>query len=82
MALKTPVIATSKGAEGLEAEPGKHLLIADTPEDFAYEVVRLLKEPNLRQQLVNNAYQLVTNKYNWPVVMPRFLNLIEQVAGA
>ena len=82
MALRTPVVATSKGAEGLAVQHDKHLLIADTPEAFAEAVVRLLKEPGLRKRLADNAYQLVREKYDWAVVMPRFLNLVERVAHA
>jgi glycosyltransferase involved in cell wall biosynthesis len=81
MALGTPVVATSKGAEGLDVQTGKHLLIADTPDAFAQEVIRLLKEPELRRQLADNAYQLVREKYNWEVVIPRFLYLVEQTAN-
>ncbi len=80
MALGTPVVATSKGTEGLEALNGMHLLVADTPEDFAAAVVRLLCEPELRLRLAENAYQLVSNKYDWKGIMPRFLSLVEQVA--
>ena len=35
MALGTPVVATSKGAEGLDVIDGEHLLLADDPETFA-----------------------------------------------
>ncbi len=35
MALGTPVVATSKGAEGLDVVNGEHLLIADDPRAFA-----------------------------------------------
>jgi glycosyltransferase involved in cell wall biosynthesis len=80
MALRTPVVTTSKGAEGLDAQPGEHLLIADTPEAFAEAVVRVLKEPGLRQRLANRAQQLVSEKYDWATMMPRFLNLVERVA--
>lgn len=82
MALHTPVVATSKGAEGLDVEHDEHLLIADTPEAFAEAVVRLLKEPGLRKRLADNAYQLVAEKYDWAVAMPRFLSLVERVARA
>jgi len=82
MALRTPVVTTSKGAEGLDVQRDEHLLIADTPEAFAEAVIRLLKKPGLRKQLTGNAYQLVREKYDWAVVMPRFLNLIERVARA
>lgn len=80
MALGTPVVATSKGAEGLDAAAGEHLLIADSPEAFADAVVKLLKEPELRQRLVTNAHCLVRQKYDWTVVLPSFLNLVEHIA--
>ena len=80
MALKTPVVATSKGAEGLDVKDEVNILIADTPQEFAKAVVRLSKECDLRQKLVENAYDLVLQKYNWPFVMPRFLDLIQKTA--
>ena len=80
MALHTPVVATSKGAEGLNVQHDVHILIADTSEAFAQQVIRLLKEPDLRKRLVSNAYKLVQNQYNWAVVMPKFLDLVERVA--
>lgn len=82
MALRTPVVATSKGAEGLEVQHDEHLLIADTPEAFAEAVIRLLRESGLRQRLADNAYELVRRKYDWRMVLPRFLQLIERVAPA
>jgi glycosyltransferase involved in cell wall biosynthesis len=79
MALKTPVVATTKGAEGLDVQPGKHLIIADTPQEFAHSIARLLKEPELRRQIAENAYCLVREKYHWEAIMPRFLELVEHV---
>jgi glycosyltransferase involved in cell wall biosynthesis len=81
MALRTPVVATPKGAEGLEAEADKHLVIAETPDDFARAVIRLLQQPEWRRQITENAYQLVREKYDWATVMPRFLDLVERVAA-
>lgn len=80
MALGTPVISTSKGAEGLDAQPGTHLLVADTPQEMAEATLRLCHEPGLRQRLSASGYELVREKYNWANVMPRFLDLIEDVA--
>jgi glycosyltransferase involved in cell wall biosynthesis len=80
MALGTPVVATSKGAEGLDFEVGRHLFVADAPRDFADAVCRLLKDPGLRRRLSEQASRLVTEKYNWSAVMPRFLSLVERVA--
>jgi len=80
MALGTPVVATSKGAEGLEAENGVHLLIADTAEAFADATLRVMHEPALRKRLVDNGLALVRSKYSWEHVMPRFLELVEWAA--
>lgn len=80
MALGTPVVATSKGAEGLDVENGRHLLIADSAEDFAAAVVRVLTEPGLRAALAAEAYRLVADKYNWQTILPRFTDLAERVA--
>jgi glycosyltransferase involved in cell wall biosynthesis len=82
MALGTPVVATSKGTEGLDAKHGEHLLIADSPEAFAEAVIRLLQEPGLRRRLADKAYQLVQERYDLAALIPRFLDLVERVAQA
>ncbi len=81
MALRTPVVATPKGAEGLDIRHNEHILIADTPQDFADQVIRLFLEPGLRERLALNAYRLVQQKYDWGVMMPKFLDIVERVAG-
>jgi glycosyltransferase involved in cell wall biosynthesis len=65
MALGTPVISTSKGAEGLNIEAGTHLLIADTPQEFAALTIKLLHDRELRRTLAKNAASLVKEKYDW-----------------
>ena len=80
MALRTPVVATSKGAEGLDATPEEHLLIADSAEDFARQVLRLLQDSQLHRRLADNAYRLVKEKYDWAKVTPRWLDLVEDIA--
>lgn len=81
MALRTPVVATSKGAEGLDVQNGKHLLIADTPESFSKATLDLIQQAELREHLSENAYRLVSYKYNWEVMLPEFLKIVDQVAS-
>jgi polysaccharide biosynthesis protein PslH len=81
MALRTPVVATPKGAEGLDAEAGKHLLIAESPQDFASATISLLQSATLRRQVAEAGYRLVCEQYDSAVVLPRFLAMIEQIAG-
>jgi len=80
MALRTPVVSTTKGAEGLSVRHEENILIADTPGMFAEAVIRLLQKPELRQSVAENAYRLVSEHYNWPIVIPRFVDLAEKVA--
>jgi glycosyltransferase involved in cell wall biosynthesis len=80
MALGTPVMATSKGAEGLEVLDGEHLLLADDPESFAAKTVELLGNPDLSHQLTNNARRLVEQRYDWQQIGQRFTALVEDVA--
>jgi len=81
MSVGTPVVSTSKGAEGLGAVTGHHLFIADTPDTFADQVVRILKDKDLRNQIATSANEFVKEKYNWKTMMPRFLQLVETTAG-
>ncbi|MCC6956043.1 MAG: glycosyltransferase, partial [Anaerolineales bacterium] len=81
MALRTPVVSTSKGAEGLGAQDGVHLLIADEPHAFAEQVVRLLNSPELRENLAQNARQLVEEKFRWPVIEQDFCAKVEETVS-
>ena len=80
MALGTPVVSTSKGAEGLDVSSGKNILIADNPGEFAIHVTRLLRDPMLRQTLSLNASQLVKEKYGWEMIGERFSSCLELIS--
>lgn len=60
-----PVVTTSIGCEGIAVEHGKHLLVADTPEDFANAVVRLLENRNLADQLGADGRRLIERTYDY-----------------
>lgn len=65
MAMATPVVSTSKGIEGLDLEPGRHVLVADSAGGLAAQVVRLLDEPGLSASLADAARNLVRERYAW-----------------
>jgi glycosyltransferase involved in cell wall biosynthesis len=77
MALGTPVVATSKGAEGLEVIEGEHILLADDPAGFANSTLRLLRDAELRQRLATNARRLVEQRYDWAQIGKQFVALVE-----
>jgi glycosyltransferase involved in cell wall biosynthesis len=61
---RRPVVSTSVGSEGLAVRNDEHLLIADTPFDFARACARLMAEPDLSTRLVESAYALFTAAYS------------------
>ena len=82
MAVGTPVVATSKAAEGLDARDGEHLLVADTPREFADAVRRLLQDPVEARQLAGRAWRFCHARYDSSVVIPAFLRLVDRAAAA
>lgn len=64
MAAGTAVVSTSIGNEGVGGIDGKHLLIADTPADFADKVVRLLTDKALRQHIGQAGKDYIQEKYD------------------
>lgn len=81
MALRTPVVATTKGVEGLAIQHGEHALIADEPRIFASHVCRVLEDDKLRAHLVENARRLVVDRYSWERIGKRLNRFCEQIAG-
>jgi glycosyltransferase involved in cell wall biosynthesis len=61
---RTPVVSTTKGAEGLAVTNGDHLLIADTPEEFAAACLRLSTDERLCQRLTEHAHAWVVQHHS------------------
>jgi hypothetical protein len=64
MALGVPVVATQMCCSGLAVEAGKHLLVADTPEEFASAVEYLLDDQLLRANIVRAARAYVERHHD------------------
>ena len=65
MARGMPTVTTSVGAEGIDIEHARHLLVADDPCDMANEVDRLLTDSQLWQRLRVNSRALISERYTW-----------------
>ena len=68
MALGSPIVSTTVGAEGLGLEHGRELLLADTPGELAGAAVRLLNDPVLRDQLARQARRTALERFSWDAV--------------
>ncbi len=70
MASGVPVVSTSVGAEGLDVENNKNILIGDSPEDFADKTLRILN--NELPEISSNARRLVEENFSWEKVTDLF----------
>jgi glycosyltransferase involved in cell wall biosynthesis len=64
MALGKAIVATTRGAGGIDFTPGRELIIADDPDAFADAVVRLLSDPTERTRLGEAARERVAARYD------------------
>ncbi len=75
-----PVISTRLGAEGIDVVHQEHLLLADEPEEFAAQVERLLKDPELAARLGNSGRQLMEDRYSWRSIVASLERFYERLA--
>jgi sugar transferase (PEP-CTERM/EpsH1 system associated) len=68
MAMELPSITTKLVQNGIGASLNNPLLIAETPEEFASSIIKLLEDPDTANRLGKNARQYVLNNYNWDIV--------------
>jgi glycosyltransferase involved in cell wall biosynthesis len=62
-----PVVSTTLGAEGIAVKHGHHLLIADTPEQFAQAVIKILADRSFADFLGKSGRELIERQYDFQV---------------
>lgn len=65
MASGLPVISTKTGIQGLELTDNKHVLLANTPDEFCEKIQLILSNSTLYDSIRQNAYIQAKEKYNW-----------------
>lgn len=63
-ALGVPFITTTVGVEGLQFRHEEACLVADTPQDFAKALSRLMREEDLRRRLTQKAAEVYHTYYS------------------
>jgi glycosyltransferase involved in cell wall biosynthesis len=78
-AMGLPVVSTPLGTEGIAAEDGRDLILADTPEAFAAAVLRVLGDPDLARRLGENGRALVHREHAPEVASARLLAVYDEL---
>ena len=63
MAMRVPIVSTTIGCQGIDAQSGKHLWIADPVDCFAEKVIQTLTV--FPEDMVEEAHKLVHQRYSW-----------------
>jgi len=78
-ALGKVIVTTTKGAEGITCEHGVHLLIADSPKQFASAILQCLESPELRAKLSSNGHDLYKTSYQLSLTTRKALDFYTEI---
>jgi sugar transferase (PEP-CTERM/EpsH1 system associated) len=81
MGMGKAVVSTTVGAEGLPVIPGRDLVLADRPEEFAQQTIALLRNSAMRDELGGSARRLVEQNYSWNAVGTRLSEELTKLVG-
>jgi glycosyltransferase involved in cell wall biosynthesis len=71
LAIGTPVVSTTIGAQGLELTHGENILLADDPDTFAAEISQALADPALLRRIEENGIATAKARFGWPAIGAR-----------
>ncbi|WP_224448675.1 glycosyltransferase [Haloprofundus salilacus] len=79
MALSRPIVVTSLAREGIKADNGRHLVVADNPQSFAAETTGLLSDVERRRRIGYAARDIVRSHYTWERVGKRLREAVREI---
>ena len=80
MAAGLPVVGTPEACAGIDAVPGRHLMVATTPEELAAAVTNLLQDAGRREALGQAGAELVRRHYTWDTRLAVLEAVLENAA--
>jgi glycosyltransferase involved in cell wall biosynthesis len=78
MATRTPAVTTSRALSALHVQPGRELLVADSPDEFSQAVLRLIQDQNLQQQVGKAGEDYVRANHSWTRITSQLVNLYQE----
>lgn len=76
MAMKLPCITTNLANASLMAENNREIIVADSADEIAAAIVKLLKDKQFAEEIAVSAYRMVRSKFCWNSVIEKFNYLI------
>ena len=76
MAMGKAMVSTSIGAEGLEVQSGRDLILADSPSAFADAILLLVRDQSLRRSYEQAAAKLAA-QFDWSRIAEKFAGVLQ-----
>lgn len=80
MATGTPVITTSRTLSALGAVPGREILVADTPEAFASELIKVMGDTEFRTLLGDAGQAYVRRYHDWRTITLKLIDIYQDTS--
>jgi glycosyltransferase involved in cell wall biosynthesis len=82
MAMGKAIVSTSLGCDGIDAQSGRAVWLANAPQEFADAVVRLMHDDTLRRDFGAEARALAVARYDWSQIAPLMEDLYKLPVAA
>jgi glycosyltransferase involved in cell wall biosynthesis len=74
-------VSTTIGAEGLDVQHGRDILLEDSPASFASAIVTFLQNDEARRRY-EAAAAATARKYDWSVITQQFVEVLQKTIAA
>jgi glycosyltransferase involved in cell wall biosynthesis len=81
MAMGKATVSTTIGAEGLDVQHGRDILLEDSPAGFANAIVTFLQNEEVRRRY-EAAAASTARKYDWSVITEQFVEVLQKTIAA
>lgn len=79
MAMELPAVVSPMGLEGIEAVPGKQVLVSDDASEMAADILRLYRDDEYRAAIGRRGRQFVETHHQWEATLAPLLNDVDQL---
>lgn len=81
MASCLPIVSTRVGVEGLNVKDGVHVLVGNTPQELADQLVRVIKSPRLAEKLARASRRHVEEKFDYKTITEKLDRVYQDQIG-
>ena len=78
-AMSKCMVSTPKGAEGIELENNKSIILAESASEFATAIDQVLSSPEKLKDIGNEAFQMVSSTYDWNAIGSNLNNIYNEL---